>query len=103
MGGGRCRDPTPYLPQRGRYFHQEEYPPSPPPLLGITTSCPQLLILRPCLPPSPLPAQAVRRAVMTADYAAFFRLYATAPNLGRALMDAVAPKVRGGRGSRCGV
>ena len=30
---------------------------------------------------------------MTLDYAAFFRLYATAPNLGRALMDAVMPKV----------
>jgi hypothetical protein len=35
----------------------------------------------------------VRRAVMTADYSSFFRLYRDAPHLGRALMDGVAHKV----------
>ena len=45
-------------------------------------------------------AMAVRRAVMTHDYVSFFRLYATAPNLGRALMDAAMPKVRGAERSR---
>ncbi len=36
----------------------------------------------------------VREAVMTHNYAAFFRLYATAPHLGRAIMDVVAENVR---------
>lgn len=36
----------------------------------------------------------VRAALAAADYAAFFRLYATAPRLGRALMDIYVPKLR---------
>ncbi|GAX79021.1 hypothetical protein CEUSTIGMA_g6461.t1 [Chlamydomonas eustigma] len=39
-------------------------------------------------------AMAVRRAVMTADYLSFFKLYQQAPHLGRALMDGVAHKMR---------
>lgn len=46
-------------------------------------------------------AVATRQAVMTSNYTAFFRLYAEAPHLGRALMDLVAPTVssaqRGGQ------
>ncbi|GLI62725.1 hypothetical protein VaNZ11_005454 [Volvox africanus] len=36
----------------------------------------------------------VREAVMTYNYAAFFRLYASAPHLGRAIMDVVAEAMR---------
>ena len=36
----------------------------------------------------------VRSAVAAADYALFFRLYATAPKLGRALMDLAVPGLR---------
>ncbi|KXZ54117.1 hypothetical protein GPECTOR_5g219 [Gonium pectorale] len=36
----------------------------------------------------------VREAVMTHNYAGFFRLYASAPNLGRAIMDLVAEQMR---------
>lgn len=39
-------------------------------------------------------ALAVRQAVYTDDYAAFFRLYATAPNMGRALLDMFVAVVR---------
>lgn len=39
-------------------------------------------------------ALAVRAALASADYAAFFRLYASAPALGRALMDIYVPKLR---------
>jgi len=35
-----------------------------------------------------------RHAIMNADFGAFFRAYAAAPNLGRALLDAVAPNIR---------
>ncbi|GFR50259.1 hypothetical protein Agub_g12445 [Astrephomene gubernaculifera] len=38
----------------------------------------------------------VREAVMTQNYAAFFRLYASAPHLGRAIMDLVAESMRWG-------
>ncbi|EFJ43004.1 hypothetical protein VOLCADRAFT_76947 [Volvox carteri f. nagariensis] len=38
----------------------------------------------------------VREAVMTYNYAAFFRLYASAPHLGRAIMDVVAEVMRWG-------
>ena len=44
--------------------------------------------------PQVVHARAVRRAVMTADYSTFFRLYSTAPHLGKALMDLILPKVR---------
>lgn len=44
--------------------------------------------------PEVVHARAVRRAVMTADYPAFFRLYSNAPHLGKALMDLILPKVR---------
>ncbi|KAG1665845.1 hypothetical protein FOA52_005880 [Chlamydomonas sp. UWO 241] len=37
-------------------------------------------------------AMAVRRAVMTSDHSSFFRLYAVAPHLARALMDLSAEK-----------
>lgn len=36
----------------------------------------------------------VREAVAGGDFAAFFKLYAAAPNLGRALMDMALPRVR---------
>ena len=36
----------------------------------------------------------VREAVCTQDWAAFFKLYAAAPNMGRALMDMAAPSMR---------
>ena len=36
----------------------------------------------------------VREAVCTHDWSAFFRLYAAAPNMGRALMDMAAPSMR---------
>lgn len=39
-------------------------------------------------------ALAVRAALASADYQAFFRLYASAPALGRALMDIYVPKLR---------
>jgi hypothetical protein len=39
-------------------------------------------------------AEAVREAVFTDDFAAFFRLYARAPNMGRALMDLAVAKMR---------
>lgn len=49
-------------------------------------------------------AVATRQAVMTSNYTAFFRLYAEAPHLGRALMDLVAPTVssalRGGQATQ---
>lgn len=39
-------------------------------------------------------ALSVRAALASADYQAFFRLYAPAPALGRALMDIYVPKLR---------
>ncbi len=39
-------------------------------------------------------ALSVRAALASADYKAFFRLYAAAPALGRALMDIYVPKLR---------
>ncbi len=39
-------------------------------------------------------AMQVREAVCTHDWSAFFRLYAAAPNMGRALMDMAAPSMR---------
>lgn len=39
-------------------------------------------------------AMQVRQAVYTDDYAAFFRLYATAPGMGRALLDMFVAVVR---------
>lgn len=36
----------------------------------------------------------VREAVCTNNYVAFFKLYASAPNMGRALMDMAAPTIR---------
>ena len=39
-------------------------------------------------------ALSVRAALASADYQAFFRLYAAAPALGRALMDIYVPKLR---------
>ena len=36
----------------------------------------------------------VRKALVSSNYAAFFRLYDSAPALGRALMDLVVPKLR---------
>ena len=36
----------------------------------------------------------VREAVCTHDWSAFFRLYARAPNMGRALLDMAAPSMR---------
>lgn len=47
-----------------------------------------------CNAPRSLNHPKVREAVMTHNYAAFFRLYATAPHLGRAIMDVVAENVR---------
>ena len=58
-----------------------------------------------CSLPSPRPPQAaqepavqhamqVREAVCTHDWSAFFRLYACAPNMGRALLDMAAPSMR---------
>ena len=39
-------------------------------------------------------AMQVREAVCTHDWSAFFRLYAAAPHMGRALMDMAAPSMR---------
>lgn len=41
-------------------------------------------------------AMKVREAVCTNDYVGFFKLYAAAPNMGRALMDMAAPAMRWG-------
>jgi hypothetical protein len=46
--------------------------------------------------PSVAHALAVRAALAVEDYPAFFRLYATAPHLGRALMDLCMSRVRFG-------
>lgn len=60
--------------------------PSPPPL----SPCP----LQEAALPAVSHALAVRAALASADYQAFFRLYASAPALGRALMDIYVPKLR---------
>ena len=69
-------------------------------------SCTRLILgrrvpLPPLLPPlqqAELPevahALAVREAMAAGDYPLVFRLYASAPNLGRALLDLAIPKLR---------
>ena len=53
-----------------------------------------MLLLQAAHEPAIRHAMQVREAVCTDDWSAFFRLYAAAPNMGRALMDMAAPSMR---------